>query len=670
MRNYDLAVKALKILCADTVEKANSGHPGAPLGMAEMAVKLWCDHLRHNPLHPQWFNRDRFVLSNGHASVLQYALLHLSGYQVSVEDLKSFRQLHSNTPGHPEYGITDGVETSTGPLGQGLANAVGMALAEKMLSKEFNRPNYKIVDHYTYAFVGDGCLMEGISHEVSSLAGTIGLGRLIVMYDCNTISIDGKIDAWFNEDVEARYRAYNWQVISVHGHDLDEIDEAIKQAKLEKSKPTLIICHTIIGNGATNKQDSASCHGSPLGAAEIALLRQNLGWMHDPFVIPEQVYEQFSMTVEFESKWDTMLLEYEKEYPELYKEFFRRINSELPTKFLALQSQEWQDFTANFAGGDLSKYQSFSTRKASQAAINYYSTIFPEIFGGSADLTESNCTNWNGYTPLTIENRFVGNYISGGVREFGLAAMANGMVLHKGYKVFTATFLTFSDYARNAVRMAALMKIPTIFVYTHDSIGLGEDGPTHQPIEHVSSLRLIPNLQVWRPADIQETVAAWGFALSVQKAPSALIFARQNTAFIEKDSKYEQDINKGGYIVSQGSDSPDVVIMSTGTELEIAVKVAEILKNQSGKIVRVVSMPSTTLFDQQSSDYKKMVLPNSTKIRVAIEAGRTDFWYKYVGLDGLVFGIDTFGESAPAPKLYDYFGLTAEKIAQAILNQK
>ncbi len=669
MKNYDLAVKAVKILCADMVQKANSGHPGAPLGMAEMAVKLWCDHLHHNPLHPEWFNRDRFVLSNGHASALLYALLHLSGYQVSLEDLKSFRQLHSNTPGHPEYGITTGVETSTGPLGQGLANAVGMALAEKLLAKEFNRPGYKVVDHYTYAFAGDGCLMEGISHEVCSLAGTLGLGRLVVLYDSNQISIDGRVDSWFNEDVAARYRSYNWHVISVNGHDLDEIDEALREAKLEKKRPSLIICSTIIGNGAVNKQDSASCHGSPLGDAEIAILRQNLGWNHEQFVIPEQVYEQFHASVEFESKWDTLLLEYEKEYPDLYIEFQRRITGKLSNQFLSVQDKQWSDFIKVFASGDISKYQNFSTRKASQAAISYYFKMVPELFGGSADLTESNCTNWNGYVPISLENGLAGNYISGGVREFGLAAMANGMVLHKGYKVFTATFLTFSDYARNAIRMACLMRIPTIFVYTHDSIGLGEDGPTHQPIEHLASLRMIPNLHVWRPADIEETVIAWGHALSCEKSPSALVFARQNTAFIKKDSNYEKDIAKGGYIVSFGSNNPDVVIMATGTELEIAVKVADQVSKKTQKTVRVVSMPSTNIFDEQSVDYKQMILPKSVKLRVAIEAGRTDFWYKYVGLDGVVFGIDTFGESAPASDLYEYFGLTAEKISEDIIKK-
>jgi transketolase len=669
MKNYDLAVKAIKILCADMVQKANSGHPGAPLGMAEMAVKLWCDHLHHNPFHPEWFNRDRFILSNGHASALQYALLHLSGYQVSLEDLKNFRQLHSNTPGHPEYGITTGVETSTGPLGQGLANAVGMALIEKLLAKEFNKPGYKVVDHYTYAFVGDGCLMEGISHEVCSLAGTLELGRLIVLYDSNQISIDGRINSWFNEDVAARYRAYNWHVISVNGHDLDEIDDAIREAKLEKKRPSLIICSTIIGNGAVNKQDSASCHGSPLGASEIAILRQNLGWNHDPFVIPEQVYEQFAASVEFESKWDTLLLEYEREYPDLYKEFQRRIDGKFSNQFLSVQDKQWLDFIDVFASGDISKYQNFSTRKASQDAISYYFRMVPELFGGSADLTESNCTNWKGYIPISLESGITGNYISGGVREFGLAAMANGMVLHKGYKVFTATFLTFSDYARNAIRMACLMKIPTIFVYTHDSIGLGEDGPTHQPIEHLSSLRMIPNLHVWRPADIQETVIAWGQALSSEKSPSALVFARQNTSFIKKDSNYEKDIIKGGYIVSFGGNNPDIIIIATGTELEIAVKVAEQINRKTQKIVRVVSMPSTNVFDEQSLDYKQMVLPKAAKLRVAIEAGRTDLWYKYVGLDGVIFGIDTFGESAPAIDLYEYFGLTAEKISEEIIQK-
>ena len=666
MRNYELAVKALKVLCAEVVEHANSGHPGAALGMAEIAVKLWCDHLKHNPLHHQWFNRDRFILSNGHASVLQYVLLHLSGYQISIEDLKQFRQLHSNTPGHPEYRVTDGIETSTGPLGQGLANAVGMSLTEKLLSQEFNRPNFKIVDHYTYAFVGDGCLMEGISHEVSSLAGTLNLGKLIVFYDSNRISIDGNTNGWFTEDVEARYNAYNWHVITINGHDLEEIEYAIKQAKAEHTQPSLIICHTIIGNGAPNKQDSAICHGSPLGISELQLLKDNLNWHYSSFVIPDEVYEQFNTTVEFESKWDTLMLEYEKEYPELCQEFLRRMNREFAPDILKLQNQQWQNFVKKHSEKIYNKYQNIASRKASQIAINYYTQMIPEIFGSSADLTESNCANWDNYIPLTNHNNWTGNFLKGGVREFGLAAIANGMIIHGGYRVFTSTFLTFSDYARNALRMAALMQIPTIFLYTHDSIGVGEDGPTHQPIEHISSLRLIPNLHVWRPSDIQETIIAWNFALTSTKSPTALIFARQPTEFIKKDSRYEYGISKGGYIVSYGCDIPEIIIMATGTELEIAVKVANILNNEQKK-TRVVSMVSTTVFDQQDENYKNMVLPKDSKLRVAIEAAQTDFWYKYIGLNGIVIGINSFGESATAKQLYQHFGLTPTKIAERIL---
>lgn len=656
MADYSLMANAIRMLAAESVEKAKSGHPGAPMGMAEMGAVLWRDHMHHNPLNPKWVNRDRFILSNGHASMLIYSLLHLTGYHVTTNDLKNFRQIHSNTPGHPEYGYTDGVETTTGPLGQGVSNAVGMALAEKLLSHEFNRDNYKIIDHYTYTFIGDGCLMEGISHEVCSLAGTWGLGKLIVFYDDNGISIDGEVDSWFNEDVKKRFEAYNWHVIErIDGHDINKLNEAIKSAKAVADKPTLIICRTTIGKGSPNKSGKEESHGSPLGSSEIQLVREQLNWQYSPFEIPESVYKDFDCKasgMKKENEWNQLFTDYQSMYPELASDLLRRVEHKLP--------ENWEEIINKGVELANNKAEYIATRKASQNAIEYFAEFLPEFFGGSADLTGSNLTRWSKAQTLDEKNHFVGNYASYGVREFGMSAILNGLYLHGGLRPFGGTFLMFSEYARNALRMASLMKIAPIFVYTHDSVGLGEDGPTHQPVEQLASLRVIPNMHVWRPCDTVETMVAWGSAVSQTKTPSSLVFSRQNLKFMPRDQDKLHNIIKGGYILIDGGANPDFVIIATGSEVELAVNVSTRLI-EDGKTVRVVSMPCTNIFDHQTPEYIKSVLGGG-KHMVAIEAGVADTWYKYVGTNGTIISIDTFGESAPASTLFNHFGFTVEAI--------
>lgn len=658
--NYSLLANSVRMLSVAAVEKAKSGHPGMPMGMADIGVVLWREHLKHVPNNPQFVNRDRFILSNGHGSMLLYSLLHLTGYKLTIDDLKNFRQLKSKTPGHPEYGYTDGVETTTGPLGQGLANAVGMALTEKILAHEFNRDGCAIVNHHTYAFVGDGCLMEGISHEVCSFAGTAALGKLIVLYDDNNISIDGEVGEWFSEDVAKRFAAYNWQVIGpIDGHNTNSINEAIAAAKKDEDHPSLIICKTVIGKGSPNKSGKEESHGSPLGSSEIELVRQELGWSYPDFVIPEDVYKEFDCKETgdlLENTWNTLFDKYKKSYPELALEFTRRIAHKLPDNFVKIISDAVT--TAN------QKKETIATRKASQNAIEFYAKHLPELVGGSADLTGSNLTRWSTATQSTHANNFTGNYISYGVREFGMSAMMNGMYLHGGIRPFGGTFLMFSEYARNALRMASLMKIAPIFVYTHDSIGLGEDGPTHQAVEQLATLRLIPNMHVWRPCDTVETMVAWGMALQQTSTPTALLFSRQNLAFMERSDKVIQEISRGGYVLCHNSDMPKLVIIATGSEVKLALDVYHKLI-ESGHEVQLVSMPSTSIFDKQDSVYKEQVLPKSAKF-VSIEAGVTDLWYKYIGSNGLAIGIDSFGESANASDLFDYFGLTPDKIINKI----
>jgi transketolase len=656
MTNYNLLANAIRMLSADGVEKATCGHPGMPMGMAEIGVSLWHDHLRHNPNNPNWVNRDRFVLSNGHGSMLLYSLLHLTGYNLSIDDLKNFRQMGSKTPGHPEYGYTDGVETTTGPLGQGLANAVGMAMAEKILAEEFNRDGLNIVNHHTYVFMGDGCLMEGISHEVCSLAGTFKLGKLIAIYDDNGISIDGEVHDWFSENVAKRFEAYNWQVIdNIDGHDIEAINNAINQAKLNTDKPSIIICKTQIGKGSPNKVGKEESHGAALGKAEIELVRQELNWNYPPFVVPDEVYKDFDCKnkgQQIEHEWNELFKRYTIAYPELAKEFNRRHLRELPAN--------WNEIVANAIKLATDKAETIATRKASQNAIEYFAKYLPELVGGSADLTGSNLTRWSFAKTVSDKNNFTGNYISYGVREFGMSAMLNGMYLHNGIKPFGGTFLMFSEYARNALRMASLMKIAPIFVYTHDSVGLGEDGPTHQPVEQTASLRLIPNMHVWRPSDTVETMVAWGYALSQTKTPSCLIFSRQNLQYIAKDSATTSNIEKGGYILKSNSETPDIMIVASGSEVELAYKVYNKLAEEN-KQVQLVSMPSTSVFDTQTAEYKQHVL-SKAKYKIAIEAGVADTWYKYIGNTGLIISIDTFGESAPAKELFSHFGFTEDKI--------
>jgi transketolase len=647
-----LMANAIRALAMDAVQKANSGHPGMPMGMAEIAVALWDGHYRHNPANPGWMNRDRFLLSNGHGSMLHYALLHLSGYDLTMDDLRNFRQMHSKTPGHPEVHITPGVETTTGPLGQGIANSVGMALAEWLLAQEFNRPGFTVVDHHTYAFLGDGCLMEGISHEAASLAGTLRLNKLIWLYDDNGISIDGKVEGWFTDDTPKRFEAYGWNVIpDVDGHSVEAVDAAIAQAKTS-DRPTLICCKTIIGKGSPNLQGGDKVHGAALGEKEVAAVREHLVWDSIPFDIPAPIYQAWDQKAKgaaLEAEWNTLFDGYRAQFPELAAELKRRMQGDLPGNF--------EQALGAAVASAIDKKENIATRKASQNAIQALAPTLPEFLGGSADLTGSNLTNWKESIP--VRSGVPGNHINYGVREFGMAAIMNGIALHGGYIPFGATFLTFSDYSRNALRMAALMKIRSLFVFTHDSIGLGEDGPTHQSVEHVSSLRLIPGLDNWRPCDTVESVVAWGESVKRKDGPSTLIFSRQNLPFMERDAATVANVAKGGYVLRDAQD-PKAVLIATGSEVELAVKAADALAAE-GVAVRVVSMPSTDVFDRQDAAYKAAVLGKGIP-RVAIEAGVTDFWYKYVGLEGAVVGIDTFGESAPAPVLFKHFGFTVENV--------
>lgn len=658
MTERKVLANAIRFLSMDAVQKANSGHPGAPMGMADIAEVLWRDFLSHNPTNPSWANRDRFVLSNGHGSMLIYSLLHLTGYDLSIEDLKQFRQLHSKTPGHPEYGYAPGVETTTGPLGQGITNAVGMAIAEKTLAAQFNREGFDIVNHYTYAFLGDGCLMEGISHEACSLAGTLGLGKLIAFYDDNNISIDGHVDGWFSDDTAQRFEAYGWHVIrNVDGHNPEQIQAAIEYAKEESGRPSLIICKTIIGYGSPNKSNSHDCHGAPLGDAEIQAAREFLQWEHAPFEIPADVYGAWDAKSKgqlAEKAWNAKFAAYEAAHPELAAEFKRRTNGELPENW-AKDSQAFiEHLQANPAN--------IASRKASQNAIEAYAKLLPEFLGGSADLASSNLTLWSGSRPIRATENVDGNYINYGVREFGMSAIMNGIALHGGFIPYGATFLMFMEYAHNAVRMAALMKQRALFVYTHDSIGLGEDGPTHQPVEQTAALRLIPNLQTWRPCDQVESAVAWKAAVERKDGPSALIFTRQNLAQMERTAEQLANVTRGGYILKDcGCNNPDLIFIATGSEVELAVKAAEVLTAE-GKKVRVVSMPSTNVFDAQDAAYRESVLPSSVTKRVAIEAGIADFWYKYVGFGGRIVGMTSFGESAPAGELFKLFGFTVDNV--------
>ncbi|MFB1074321.1 transketolase [Vibrio diabolicus] len=646
---------AIRALSMDGVQQANSGHPGAPMGMADIAEVLWRSHLNHNPSNPEWADRDRFVLSNGHGSMLIYSLLHLSGYELSIDDLKNFRQLHSKTPGHPEYGYAPGIETTTGPLGQGITNAVGMALAEKALAAQFNKEGHDIVDHFTYVFMGDGCLMEGISHEACSLAGTLGLGKLIAFWDDNGISIDGHVEGWFSDDTPKRFEAYGWHVIpAVDGHDSEAINAAIEAAKADP-RPTLICTKTIIGFGSPNKSGSHDCHGAPLGAEEIAATRKELGWEHGPFEIPQEVYAEWSAKetgAAKEAAWNEKFAAYEAAYPELAAEFKRRVNGELPAQWEEKASQIIADLQANPAN--------IASRKASQNALEAFGALLPEFMGGSADLAPSNLTMWSGSKSLEASD-FSGNYIHYGVREFGMTAIMNGIALHGGFVPYGATFLMFMEYARNAMRMAALMKIQNIQVYTHDSIGLGEDGPTHQPVEQMASLRLTPNMSTWRPCDQVESAVAWKLAIERKDAPTALIFSRQNLAQQERDTEQVADIAKGGYILKDCEGKPELILIATGSEVELAVEAAAQLTAE-GKKVRVVSMPSTDAFDKQDAAYREAVLPSDVTARIAIEAGIADFWYKYVGFDGRIIGMTSFGESAPAGELFKMFGFTTENV--------
>ncbi|WP_187505534.1 transketolase [Pantoea agglomerans] len=654
---------AIRALSMDAVQKANSGHPGAPMGMADIAEVLWRDFLQHNPTNPAWLDRDRFILSNGHGSMLLYSLLHLSGYDLPIEELKNFRQLHSKTPGHPEIGYTPGVETTTGPLGQGLANAVGLAIAERTLAAQFNRPDHEIVDHHTYVFMGDGCLMEGISHEVCSLAGTLGLGKLIGFYDHNGISIDGETEGWFTDDTHKRFESYNWHVIGdIDGHDADAIREAIKEAQSVTDKPSLIICRTIIGFGSPNKAGKEESHGAALGEAEVALTRKQLGWNYPAFEIPAEIYQQWDAKAagaEREKAWDAKFAAYKEAHPELAKEYERRMNGEMPANWETEATRFIQELQAN--------PQKIASRKASQNSLEAYGKMLPEFLGGSADLAPSNLTIWSG--SKSIKEDPAGNYIHYGVREFGMTAIGNGIAHHGGFVPYTATFLMFVEYARNAARMAALMKARQILVYTHDSIGLGEDGPTHQPVEQIASLRLTPNMSVWRPCDQVETAVAWKAAVERHHGPTALILSRQNLLQPERTPEQIENIKRGGYVLKDCDGTPEVILIATGSEIEITLGAADKLTS-GGHKVRVVSLPSTDLFDAQDAAYRESVLPSGVKARVAVEAGIVDYWFKYVGLDGAIVGMTTFGESAPASQLFPEFGFTVENIvshAEALL---
>jgi len=649
---------AIRALSMDAVQKANSGHPGMPMGMADIAEVLWRDVLKHNPNNPAWADRDRFILSNGHGSMLLYSLLHLTGYDLPMEELKKFRQLHSKTPGHPELGYTPGVETTTGPLGQGLANAVGLAIAERTLAAQFNRPGHDIVDHHTYVFMGDGCLIEGISHEVSSLAGTLGLGKLIGFYDHNGISIDGETEGWFTDDTHKRFEAYNWHVIGsaegIDGHDSAAIAAAIKEAQSVTDKPSLIICRTTIGFGSPNKAGKEESHGAALGEQEVALTRQKLGWHYPPFEIPKEIYQQWDAKeagAQREKSWDDKFAAYKEAHPELAQEFTRRLSGEMPANW----SSEVQKFVEELQANP----QKIASRKASQNTLEVFGKLLPEFLGGSADLAPSNLTIWSG--SKSIKEDTAGNYIHYGVREFGMTAIGNGIAHHGGFVPYTATFLMFVEYARNAVRMAALMKARQVLVYTHDSIGLGEDGPTHQPVEQIASLRVTPNMSVWRPCDQVETAVAWQAAVERHHGPTALILSRQNLLQPERSKEQVANIARGGYVLQDSNGTPDAIIIATGSEIEIALGAADKL-TAAGHKIRVVSLPSTDVFDKQDVAYRESVLPSGVKARVAVEAGIADYWYKYVGLDGAIVGMTTFGESAPAGKLFPEFGFTVENI--------
>ncbi|OOE37953.1 transketolase [Salinivibrio kushneri] len=651
-----MLANAIRALAMDGVQKAKSGHPGAPMGMADIAEVLWRDHMNHNPQNPDWANRDRFVLSNGHGSMLIYSLLHLTGYGVSIDDLKQFRQLHSNTPGHPEYGYAPGIETTTGPLGQGITNAVGMAVAEKSLAAQFNRDGHDIVDHHTYAFLGDGCLMEGISHEACSLAGTLGLGKLIAFWDDNGISIDGHVEGWFSDDTAKRFESYGWHVIpAVDGHDSAAIQAAIEAAKAETGKPTLICTKTTIGYGSPNKAGSHDCHGAPLGDDEVQAAREFLGWEHGPFEIPQDIYAQWDAkeaSAAKEAAWNEKFAAYQAQYPELAAEFTRRMKGELPSNWDSETQKLIKDLQANPA--------KIASRKASQNVLEAFGKLLPELLGGSADLAPSNLTMWSGSKAISADDAS-GNYLHYGVREFGMTAIINGIALHGGFVPYGATFLIFMEYARNAMRMAALMKVQNIQVYTHDSIGLGEDGPTHQPVEQMATLRQTPNMSMWRPCDQVESAVAWKAAVERKDGPSALVFSRQGLAQQERDDTQLANIAKGGYILKDAAGKPDLILIATGSEVELAMESAAKL-SEAGKQVRVVSMPSTDLFDKQDAAYRESVLPSDVTARIAIEAGIADYWYKYVGLDGRVVGMTTFGESAPADELFKMFGFTVENV--------
>lgn len=655
---YNELSNAIRALSMDAVQKANSGHPGAPLGMADMAEALWRGFMRHNPKNPKWPNRDRFVLSNGHASMLIYSVLHLTGYDLSIEDLKQFRQLGSKTPGHPEYGEVPGVETTTGPLGQGIANAVGMALAEAVLAQQFNRDGYNIVDHYTYAFLGDGCLMEGISHEVCSFAGTLGLGKLIALYDSNGISIDGEVKGWFGDDTAERFRAYHWQVIEVaDGNDSCQVRAAIKLAQADKTRPSLIICHTTIGCGSPNKGGKSSSHGAPLGEEEIALTRKEIGWNYPPFEIPEHVYKEWNAVekgAKLEAEWNDLFERYAKEYPELAAEFKRRVSGELPEGLHEKAEKFALDLQHNPA--------KLATRKAGQNALDFFGALLPEFIGGSADLAPSNLT-MNKASVSIAPHVIKGNYIHWGVREFAMAACMNGILLHGGFRPYGGTFLIFSEYARNAIRMSALMKIPTLYVFTHDSIGVGEDGPTHEPVEQTATLRMVPNLDTWRPCDQVETAVAWDYMLERKDGPSDIVLTRQGLEQMPRDDAKVAEIAKGGYILKDCDGTPDLIIIGTGSEVALAFHAAEELEKE-GKKVRVVSMPCCEVFDRQDAAYQESVLPKAVRARVAVEAGVTQAWYKYVGMDGAVLGIDTYGASGPADKLFVKYGFTVDNLVK------
>ena len=655
----DLA-NAIRALSMDAVQQANSGHPGAPMGMADIAEVLWNDYLVHNPADPDWVNRDRFVLSNGHGSMLLYSLLHLTGYELPIEEIKNFRQLHSKTPGHPEYGYAPGVETTTGPLGQGVSNAIGMALAEKVLAAQFNRLGHNIVDHQTYTFLGDGCLMEGISHEVCSLAGTLGLGKLIAFYDDNGISIDGEVEGWFSDDTPARFEAYGWQVVpDVDGHDSAAIKAAVEVARGEPNKPTLICCKTIIGFGSPNKQGKEDCHGAPLGADEIVLAREQLGWAHAPFEIPSDLYEGWDASAKgasAQSSWNEQLDAYRKEFPDLAVEFERRTSGQLPTDFGEKADAYIADCQA--------KMEKVASRKASQNCLNAYGPLLPELLGGSADLAGSNLTIWSGSKDISADNAD-GNYIYYGVREFGMSAMMNGIALHGGFINYGATFLMFMEYARNAVRMAAIMKQQSIFVYTHDSIGLGEDGPTHQPVEQLSALRSTPNLNTWRPCDTVESAVCWKSAIENQNGPSALVFSRQGLAPMPRTDEQVAAISRGGYVLKNSAD-PQAILIATGSEVELAMQASDTLA-EKGISTRVVSMPCAEIFSAQGVDYRDSVLPPAVRARIAVEALHADYWHKFVGLDGRVVGMRSFGESAPGGELMNEFGFTVENVVANVL---